>query len=103
MSSPLDQTGQGGGNSNPPIDLVSSNPAVRAVEKAVGELQTVRGFIERDLLEARNDMRDVRDRLKGLEVKVDALPSKVWIGSVVLGGMAFLGAILTLVTFLTRK
>lgn len=80
----------------PPQDSNSSNPSVRAVERAVDKLETARGFIERDLELGRGDMRDVRDRLARIETKVGDLPSKTWIGVAVLGGMTFLSALVAI-------
>ena len=67
-----------------------------AVECAVDKLETARGYIERDLEQGRQDMRDVLDRLARLETKVSDLPSKIWIGSAVAGAMAVLSGLVAL-------
>ena len=50
--------------------------------------------IEEDLKELRADMKDARDRLKGLEVKVDHLPSKDFIVKTMVAGLSLLTAII---------
>lgn len=98
MSMSSDQSGGQTPRSEPgnPPDLHAETPAVRAIQAAVKAMETHRGYIERDLNETRSDMRDVRDRLARLEVKVGDLPSKVWIGTVVVGGFVLLGVIVSL-------
>lgn len=101
--SPVDQeTTVGVSSGISPLESSATNASVRVVEKAVSQLELARTYIERDLDQARSDMRDVRDRLKAVEIKVDALPSKVWIGSVVIGGMTILSVLFGAVVALVR-
>lgn len=86
-----------GDASGTPPDISKESATVRAVEKAVTQLELHRNYMERDLQIARDDMRDVRDRLTRLETKVSDLPSKVWIGTVVIGGLVAMSAIVGLI------
>ncbi len=102
MSSLDQESGLGVSSGTSPVESNSTNATVRVVEKAVSQLELARTYIERDLDQARSEMRDVRDRLKAVEVKVDALPSKIWIGSVVIGAMTILSIIFGAVVALVR-
>ena len=106
MSLPDQENTSGIESGTSPTQSNPANGAICAVEKAVAQLELARIYIERDLEQTRAEMRDVRDRLKAVEVKIEALPSKVWIGSVVLGGMTLLsflfGAIVVLVRVLAH-
>lgn len=85
-----------------PPDISAENATVRAIDRATSQLEMHRQYMQRDLDQARAEMRDVRDRLKTVEVKVDALPSKVWIGTVVAAAVSLVSAIVGLIAFLTR-
>jgi len=61
----------------------------------IAKLQTDGEYIKRDLGETRLDMRDLRDRMTRLEVRVDHLPSKGFIVTVVTISVTILGAIVT--------
>jgi hypothetical protein len=54
----------------------------------VAKLQSDGEYARRDLTELRTDMRDLRDRMARLEVKVEHLPTKEFIVSVVVGALA---------------
>lgn len=77
-----------------PTDLGRETPIIRVIDNSVKALETHRGYMERDLKETRDDMRDVRDRLSKLEVRVSLLPSKMWIGSAVMAAVVFLSAVI---------
>ncbi|MEM5541779.1 hypothetical protein WNY61_03420 [Sulfitobacter sp. AS92] len=64
------------------------------IERIV-KLESAMDHVQRDVTDLRGDMKDVRDRLKGLEVKVDHLPSKGFIVSAVLAALAVIAALLT--------
>jgi hypothetical protein len=51
--------------------------------------------VQTDVTELRTDMKDVRDRLKGLEVKVDHLPSKGFIVTALLASLALMTALIS--------
>jgi hypothetical protein len=61
------------GVGTPPRDEGRSSD-ILLVELA--KIQSDGEYIKRDLTELRSDMRDMRDRMRALEVKVDHLPSK---------------------------
>jgi len=73
---------EGAGSGNP-VDIGRESPIIRAIDNSVKALETHRGYMERDLNETRNDMRDVKDRLSKLEVRVSDLPTKEWISDAV--------------------
>jgi hypothetical protein len=62
----------------------------------VAKLQSDGEYLKRDLGEARLDMRDVRDRMAKLEVRVDHLPSKEFIVTVTSIALALAGALLAI-------
>jgi hypothetical protein len=69
---------------------------VKNIHQGVAELKVGVG-------EIRTDMRDARERLKGLEVRVEHLPSKDFVVKVVLGGFAAIGTILSVITLFQSK
>lgn len=73
--------GDGGGTSDGMLERVAK------LEANVEALQ-------RDVTDVRSDMKDVRDRLGKLEVKVDHLPSKAFVFSVYAVVSALLAAIM---------
>lgn len=88
----------------PAHDMHQDSAVVRSVEKAVDELKTARGYIERDIDRGREDVRELREqghrdmldvsvRLRALETKVADLPTKTWIGVAVVGGMTVLSGL----------
>jgi hypothetical protein len=62
----------------------------------IAKLQSDGEYIKRDLGETRSDMKDIRDRMARLEVRVDHLPSKGFIVTVIAIGVGILGGIATL-------
>lgn len=91
--------------------------AARRIETAVSKMEHVSSLFSQETKETRSAMdaikerltkiesalpKDLAERLRALEVKVDALPSKVWIGGVVLGGMTLLATIVALIAHFVR-
>jgi hypothetical protein len=62
----------------------------------VAKLQADGDYTKRDLGELRTDMRDVRDRMSKIEVRVDHLPSKGFIVLVVTMALTVIGGLLTI-------
>lgn len=62
----------------------------------VAKLQSDGEYTRRDLNELRIDMRDLRDRMTKLEVRVDHLPTKEFIVAVVAGALT-IGAALAVI------
>jgi hypothetical protein len=62
-------------------------------EEALIRLRSDTTHIQADVTELKKDMRDIRDRLARLEVRVEHLPGKGFVVSVVLTGAALLAAI----------
>lgn len=81
-------------------DLHSATAAVRAVEAAVKVLEAQRDGAARTADEMRADMRDARDRVLRLEMKVDALPTKDWIGTAVSGAIRLTATMVSLIATL---
>lgn len=90
------------GSGNPP-EHHAENPTVRAVQAAVRELETARHYIERNLNETREEIKDVRDRLARIETTVHALPSKVWIGGILAAMTVFLTAFIGLLALVEKS
>ena len=61
----------------------------------IAKLQNDGEYTRRDLGELRTDMRDLRDRMSKLEVRVDHLPSKGFIVGVVMIALTLIGGLLT--------
>tara|TARA_R110002049_G_scaffold23545_10_gene83671 strand:+ start:53733 stop:54098 length:366 start_codon:yes stop_codon:yes gene_type:complete len=72
-------TGGGGGNG--------------MIERIV-QLEAGLAHVQKDVTDLRVDMKDVRDRLKGLEVKVDHLPSKGFIVAALVAMLALIAALI---------
>jgi hypothetical protein len=72
------------GVGTPPRDQRSSDIALIEIAK----LQSDAEHLKQDLGETRGDMRDIRDRMTRLEVRVDHLPSKGFIVAVVTAALA---------------
>ena len=81
------------GVGSPPRDPDRSSD-ILLVELA--KLQSDGEYIKRDLGEVRTDMRDLRDRMSKLEVKVDHLPSKGFIVVVVTTFLLIAGGLMTI-------
>jgi hypothetical protein len=79
----------------PPPDLHPTSD-IRLVMIEVAKLQTQHEFVQRDVGEARTDMKDVRDRLSRLEIRVDHLPSKGFIAAIVMTAVIILGGLFTI-------
>ncbi|MCW5695033.1 MAG: hypothetical protein KIT48_21955 [Pseudolabrys sp.] len=62
----------------------------------MAKLQSDAEYLKRDLTETRADMKDVRDRMAKLEVRVDHLPSKGFIVFVVTTALVIAGGLLTI-------
>ena len=86
-------TNPGSGN---PIALHPDSAAVRAVQAAVDELKLHRNYMERDVTKMTDEMRSVLDRMARLETKVEALPTKIWIGTAIASMAAFLTVLIGL-------
>jgi outer membrane murein-binding lipoprotein Lpp len=61
----------------------------------VAKLQSDGEYLKRDLNETRSDMKDMRDRMARLEVRVDHLPSKGFIVTAIAIGVAILSGVAT--------
>jgi hypothetical protein len=79
----------------PPKDLFPVSD-IRFVITEVTRLQTQQEFVQRDVAEARTDLRDVRDRIIKLEVIVTHLPSKGFIIAVVTTALVIAGALIAI-------
>src|SRR5579862_5215848 len=62
----------------------------------IAKIQSDGEYLKRDLTETRADMRDVRDRMTRLEVRVDHLPSKGFIVAAVITSLTIAGALVAL-------
>ena len=88
--------------SSPTPDVPSPPPqrdTQRSIDIAlieIAKIQEGNEYVKRDLSEVRNDMKDVRDRAARLEVKVDHLPSKGFIITVVAIALTILGGLATI-------
>lgn len=51
-------------------------------------------YLKRDLSESRVDMKDIRDRMARLEVRVDHLPTKGFIVTAVITSLTIIGALI---------
>jgi hypothetical protein len=60
----------------------------------IAKLQSDGEYNRRDLGEVRTDMRDMRDRMARLEVRVDHLPSKGFIVGATILALAVVGGLL---------
>lgn len=65
------------------------------LESRVASLEAYTDTIRTDVGAIKPDMRDVRDRMAKLEVKVDHLPSKNYINNVVVAAIVLIGAFIT--------
>jgi hypothetical protein len=81
------------GVGTPPSDPSRS---VDIVLVEIAKIQLDGDYLKRDLTETRNDMRDIRDRMARLEVRVDHLPSKGFIVGAVIAALTIIGAFVTI-------
>jgi hypothetical protein len=79
---------------NPPNEPNNRSSDILLTE--VAKLQSDGEYTRRDLNELRTDMRDLRDRIAKLEVRVDHLPSKEFIVTVTVIALGIIGALVTL-------
>ena len=85
-------------NEGAPQEFAQSSPPSRPsdiVLTEIAKLQNDGDYTKRDLGEMRTDMRDMRDRMSKLEVRVDHLPSKEFIVTVVMISLTLVGGLLT--------
>ena len=68
----------------------------------IAKLQVDGEYLKEAMVEARKDLRDVRDRLIALEVNVTHLPSKGFIVAVVIAALTIIGAIVAIAPQLQR-
>jgi hypothetical protein len=68
---------------------------IAKLQIAIAILQTAGEYTKRELVELRTDVRDLRDRLSKLEVRVDHLPSKSFIVVVVTIALTIIGGLLS--------
>ena len=68
----------------------------------LAKLQTDAEYLKRDLTEARTDMREIRDRMTRLEVRVDHLPTKGFIVAAVVAALTIVGGLVTIAPKLQR-
>jgi hypothetical protein len=61
----------------------------------IAKIQADGEYLKRDLAECRTDMRDIRDRMTRLEVRVDHLPTKGFIVAAVIASLTIIGALIT--------
>lgn len=62
----------------------------------IAKLQSDGEYLKRDLSETRADMRDIRDRMTRLEVRVDHLPTKGFIVTAVIASLTIVGALVAI-------
>lgn len=79
---------------------VGKTPRDRSSDVEVAQLQVDGEYTKKSLTELQLDMRDVRDRMTKLEVKVDHLPSKGFIIKVVTISLGIAVAVTTIVVAL---
>jgi hypothetical protein len=79
------------GVGTPPPEVRSRDIVLVEVAKVQSDVE----YLQRDLAETRTDMRDIRDRMTRLEVRVDHLPSKEFIVVVVTVALTIIGGLLT--------
>jgi hypothetical protein len=75
----------------PPRDRVSD---ILHVE--IAKIQSDSEYLKRDLSETRTDMRDIRDRMTRLEVRVDHLPTKGFIVAALIAALTIAAGLLTI-------
>jgi hypothetical protein len=83
----------------PPDPGVGQPPPTRSSDillTEIAKLQSDGEHLRRDLTETRADMKDIRDRMARLEVRVDHLPSKGFIVAVVTSALLIVSAIATI-------
>ncbi len=91
-----------------PADVGSGQPTIDSgrisdvMLTEIAKIQSDGEYLKRDLSETRGDMRDIRDRMTRLEVRVDHLPSKGYIAAVVVLSLTIIGGLLTVATMLQR-
>jgi hypothetical protein len=81
------------GVGTPPRDPSRS---VDVVLIEIAKIQSDGEYLKRDLGEVRGDMRDIRDRMARLEVRVDHLPTKGFIVGAVIASLTIIGALLAI-------
>lgn len=62
----------------------------------IAKIQSDGEYLKRDLGEVRTDMRDIRDRMTRLEVRVDHLPTKGFIVTAVILALTIAAGLLTI-------
>jgi hypothetical protein len=75
------------------------DPSRRTSDIALVEIAKIQAdgeHLKRDVGEMRTDMRDLRDRMARLEVRVDHLPSKEFIVTVTVIALGIIGALVTI-------
>ncbi len=75
------------------FDQMAILQALGEIQKDVATLTERTSGLADGIKDARDDMRDVRDRLRAAEVKIDHLPGKGFIVAVVVTALIFLGAL----------
>jgi hypothetical protein len=78
---------------------VGQPPASRLADIALTEIAKLQNdgeYTRRDLGELKTDMRDLRDRMTRLEVRVDHLPSKGFIVVVAIAALTLIGGLLSI-------
>lgn len=84
-----------------PTDQGVGPPPTRPADIVLVEIAKIQSdgeYIKRDLGELRSDMRELRDRMKAIEVKVDHLPSKSHIAVVVTTALVIAVGLATAIT-----
>jgi len=80
----------------PPLQPPSGGGTSNGMEARVAKLEAHVQHILGDVSALKADMRDVRDRLPRIETRLDHLPGKGFIVTVVVATIALLGALITL-------
>lgn len=86
--------------SQPPEQGQSQPPQSRSTDVMLTEIAKIQSdgeYLKRDLSETRSDIKDLRDRMARLEVRVDHLPTKGFIITIVTVSMTVLVGIVTLI------
>jgi hypothetical protein len=84
-----------------PVDQGVGPPPSRPADIMLVEIAKIQSdgeYIKRDLGELRSDMRELRDRMAKIEVKVDHLPSKGHMAIVVTTGLVIAVGLATAIT-----
>ncbi|MBI1418779.1 MAG: hypothetical protein GC146_16305 [Limimaricola sp.] len=95
------------GTPNSPFDQMTILQALSEIQRDVATLNERTANLSTTANDMQKDMKEVRDRLRAAEVKIDHLPGKGFIVTSVLTALFLLGALITfrgdIVSLITHK